>query len=51
MSSTHTSTSLVGRLDGDDCAFCDDGTLVRGTYKDNDAVLCEACGTPTLQRF
>jgi hypothetical protein len=41
---------LLARLQGRDCPDCE-GSVALGTYKGNVAVLCEACGTPTLQLF
>lgn len=40
---------LVDQLRNRDCTYCEDGTLVVTTYKDNDAVVCEECETPALQ--
>lgn len=40
---------LFERLVGRDCDYCEEGTLVRDTYKDNVALVCESCGTPTAQ--
>ena len=31
-----------------ECEHCD-GQLTTGTYKDTDAVLCEACETPVIR--
>lgn len=42
------SAVLLGKLDEDDCEFCE-GDLVASTYKGNDAVVCDDCGTPTIQ--
>ncbi|WP_191967162.1 MULTISPECIES: HVO_A0556 family zinc finger protein [Haloferax] len=42
------SAVLLNRLDEDNCSFCD-GDLVVSTYKGNDAVVCDECGTPTIQ--
>ena len=39
---------LIAHVLGDDCRHCE-GTLVRGEYKDNDAALCDGCGTPQVQ--
>lgn len=43
------SSFLFEKLDTDDCTYCDDGTLVLTTYKDNDAIVCDDCGTPAVQ--
>lgn len=40
---------VVAALTGTDCSFCDEGMLVQGTYKGNNAVLCDACETPGAQ--
>lgn len=40
---------LLDRLAGEECEFCDGGTLVRDTYKDNVALVCDDCGSPTAQ--
>ncbi|WP_247731132.1 HVO_A0556 family zinc finger protein [Halovivax limisalsi] len=40
---------VLGRLRGETCPACGDGTLVVETYKDNRAVVCEACETPRAQ--
>ena len=41
----------ISQIVGDACPYCADGTLKRGTYKDNDAAVCENCGTPSIQVF
>ncbi|SEP21860.1 hypothetical protein SAMN04487948_12252 [Halogranum amylolyticum] len=41
--------ALVEKLRERDCEYCTDGTLVEGTYKDNEAVVCDECDTPALQ--
>lgn len=41
--------TLVENLRNRSCQHCSDGVLVEGTYKDNDAVLCDECETPALQ--
>lgn len=51
MSSTRSPSALVDALDGDRCPFCEDGKLAPGTYKNNDAALCDTCGTPAIQEF
>ncbi|MFC7205447.1 HVO_A0556 family zinc finger protein [Haloferax namakaokahaiae] len=33
----------------DDCTYCDEGTLELRSYKDNDAIVCDDCGTPAVQ--
>ncbi|SEW03641.1 HVO_A0556 family zinc finger protein [Natrinema salifodinae] len=40
---------LLAILEGRSCPNCPDGELERGTYKDNQAVLCNSCGTPQVQ--
>ncbi|WP_165874786.1 HVO_A0556 family zinc finger protein [Natrarchaeobius oligotrophus] len=40
---------LLAILEGRSCPSCDDGELERGTYKDNEAVICDDCGTPRAQ--
>lgn len=40
---------MLSALEGRDCAFCADGTLVREAYKGNRAVVCDSCGTPRAQ--
>ncbi|MFB6155645.1 MAG: HVO_A0556 family zinc finger protein [Haloferacaceae archaeon] len=40
---------LFAELDDDRCQYCDGGSLVRGTFKEAPAVLCENCGTPALR--
>ncbi len=44
-----TQSSVIGRLEGQDCQWCQDGQLEHGTYKGNDAVVCDSCETPTVQ--
>ncbi|WP_175609593.1 HVO_A0556 family zinc finger protein [Haladaptatus litoreus] len=44
-----TQPSVIGRLEGEDCQWCHDGRLKQGTYKGNDAVVCDACETPAAQ--
>ena len=51
ISETRTAHSLLETLNRCDCAFCEDGQLVRGTFKGNDAVVCDACGAPGAQFF
>lgn len=41
-------THLLESFDDDDCTYCD-GDLVLGAYKDNDAIVCDDCGTPAVQ--
>lgn len=33
------------------CFDCEDGTLERDTYKGNEAVVCDECGTPRAQSW
>ncbi|WP_081704340.1 MULTISPECIES: HVO_A0556 family zinc finger protein [unclassified Natrinema] len=40
---------LVDELIGRPCSFCDDGSLMSGSYKGNRAVICEGCETPAAQ--
>ncbi|SDQ29615.1 HVO_A0556 family zinc finger protein [Natronobacterium texcoconense] len=41
---------LLSALEGQTCPSCDDdGTLERGRYKGNRAVVCDACDTPRVQ--
>ena len=42
-------TSLLTTLTGTDCSWCATGTLERATFKDNQALVCEDCGTPSVQ--
>ncbi|MCU4740662.1 hypothetical protein OB955_08060 [Halobacteria archaeon AArc-m2/3/4] len=42
---------LLSRLEGRKCEFCSDGTLVRGIFKGNAAVICEECDTPAAQSW
>lgn len=51
MAQTETGQQLLVRLEGRACAFCDDGTLERDEYKGNNAVVCDECGTPTVQSW
>ncbi|WP_191965514.1 MULTISPECIES: HVO_A0556 family zinc finger protein [Haloferax] len=39
---------LLKKLGDDECVYCD-GDLVESTYKGNDAVICDDCGTPAIQ--
>ena len=43
------SSPVLAALEGRACAFCEEGELLRGSYKGNDAVICDACGTPGAQ--
>lgn len=43
------SRDLALRLEGNECDFCADGTLVRETYKGNAAIVCGTCGIPAAQ--
>jgi len=49
VSSPETSESLLATLVGDDCRWCADGTLERGEFKGDDAVVCDECGTPAAR--
>ncbi|WP_338042913.1 HVO_A0556 family zinc finger protein [Natrinema gari] len=40
---------LIDELTGRPCSFCDDGSLMSGSYKGNRAVICEGCETPAAQ--
>ncbi|ELZ98175.1 hypothetical protein C440_02968 [Haloferax mucosum ATCC BAA-1512] len=42
------STRLLDSFDTDDCTYCD-GDLVVEDYKNNDAIVCDDCGTPAVQ--
>ncbi|GGC68120.1 MULTISPECIES: HVO_A0556 family zinc finger protein [Haloferax] len=42
------SAYLLDSFDEEDCTYCD-GDLVAGSYKDNDAIVCDDCGTPAVQ--
>lgn len=49
VSSQNASKSLLAALAGDDCGWCDAGTLARGEFKGDDAVVCDDCGTPAAR--
>ena len=34
---------------GDDCPWCATGTLARGEFRGDDAVVCEECETPAVR--
>lgn len=40
---------LLAALAGDDCRWCGTGTLAREEFKGDDAVVCDACGTPAVR--
>ncbi|SFB71247.1 hypothetical protein SAMN05444422_101399 [Halobiforma haloterrestris] len=41
---------LMATLEGRSCPHCEgDGTLERGEYKGNAAVVCDGCETPRVQ--
>lgn len=41
---------LMAILEGRSCPHCEgDGTLERGEYKGNTAVICDGCETPRVQ--
>ena len=44
-------SALLDGLAGETCEFCAGGTLVRGEYKGNDAVVCSDCEPSTIQLF
>ena len=48
-SSRVSQVALLKEFEDRDCEFCEDGVFVVGSYKGNDAVICEACGAPILQ--
>ncbi|WP_433624194.1 HVO_A0556 family zinc finger protein [Halomicrococcus sp. NG-SE-24] len=48
MSST-TKSSVIRRLEGRQCQWCEDGRLERDTYKGNRAAVCQSCETPAVQ--
>lgn len=41
--------NLLKQLEERDCEFCENGVFIVGSYKGNDAVICDTCGTPILQ--
>ena len=41
--------SVLARLVGGDCKWCDGGTLVRRQFKGDAAVVCETCDTPAAR--
>ncbi|NHN60070.1 MULTISPECIES: HVO_A0556 family zinc finger protein [Halorussus] len=41
--------ALLAPLVGDGCAWCATGTLARDSFKGDDAVVCESCGTPAAR--
>ncbi|WP_198526040.1 hypothetical protein [Haloferax sp. ATB1] len=47
-STTAKSAHLLDSFDEDDYTDCD-GDLVTGSYKDNEAIVCDDCGTPAGQ--
>jgi hypothetical protein len=49
ISSQNTSESVLAALVGDECSWCASGTLARETFKGDDAVVCENCGTPAVR--
>ena len=44
-----TSRSVLSVLEGTPCPTCDAGVLERGTYKDNQAIICDTCAVPRVQ--
>ncbi|WP_167599459.1 HVO_A0556 family zinc finger protein [Halorussus marinus] len=48
-SARHATDSVLATLAGDDCDWCSSGTLVRGRFKGDDAVVCEDCETPAVR--
>ncbi len=40
---------VLDALEGDACSFCGEGRLVRDSYNDNAAVVCDECRTPGAQ--
>ncbi len=40
--------TLFSGMDQKECQYCE-GTLERGTYKSEPAVVCDECGTPALR--
>jgi hypothetical protein len=46
VSSQDTSDAVLAALVGDDCSWCEAGTLAREEFKGDAAVVCEECGTP-----
>jgi hypothetical protein len=49
IASQDASKSLLGSLVGDDCDWCGAGTLERGEFKGDEAVVCDDCGTPVAR--
>lgn len=41
--------ALVENLRNRDCQYCNEGSLSKGTYKENTAIVCDNCETPALQ--
>lgn len=48
-SKTRSESYVLEQLEHHSCEFCSDGSLVRATFKGNDAVVCDCCGTPAVQ--
>jgi len=42
---------VVTAVIGDDCQFCDPGSLEQQTYKGKRAAVCDHCGTPQIQTW
>ncbi|WP_338041766.1 HVO_A0556 family zinc finger protein [Natrinema versiforme] len=40
---------LLEALEGNACSYCKGGRLVQDSYKGNEAVICDECGTPGAQ--
>lgn len=50
MGSLQRTETLVRRLRGTDCQYDDcPGTLRHATFKGDEAVVCEDCGTPAVR--
>ncbi|WP_168216254.1 HVO_A0556 family zinc finger protein [Halorussus halobius] len=49
VSSDDAGEPLLVALGGEDCPWCEAGTLRRETFKGDDAVVCEDCGTPAVR--
>lgn len=48
-SSRNETEPVLAALAGDDCRWCDSGTLTRAEFKGDDAAVCDECATPAAR--
>jgi len=47
----HETESLLPRLEGEPCSYCDDGELALREFKGDPAAVCPECDVPQIRLF